>query len=149
MAASGLAGLAQVEASHELSVEPWMSSGMGFFLIVLSLLKFFDLPGFADGFQMYDLLAKRARAYAYIYPFLEFALGLAYVARFELNAVFAATVVLMSFGAIGVIRSLAKGLDIECACMGTTLHVPLSTVTLTEDLGMAVMAAIMWASRAP
>jgi hypothetical protein len=28
--------------------------------------------------------------------------------------------------------------------MGTALHVPLSTVTLAEDVGMAVMAAAMW-----
>jgi hypothetical protein len=49
----------------------------------------------------------------------------------------------MIFGAVGVIRALAAGLDIECACMGTVLRVPLSTVALGEDLGMAGMAAVM------
>jgi hypothetical protein len=38
---------------------------------------------------------------------------------------------------------LTKRLDIECACLGTVLRVPLSTVALTEDLGMAVMALAM------
>jgi hypothetical protein len=33
-------------------------------------------------------------------------------------------------------------LDVRCACMGTILNVPLSTVTLTEDIGMGLMALI-------
>ncbi len=44
---------------------------------------------------------------------------------------------------LGVIRALSKRLDIECACLGTVLKVPLSTVALVEDLGMAAMAAGM------
>jgi hypothetical protein len=146
VAASMATGFAELAATRAGGFASWMINGMGFFLITLSLLKLFDLPGFADGFQMYDLLAGRTRLYAYIYPFIEFGLGLAYVAHFRLSAVFASTVALLVFGVVGVIRSLAKGLDIKCACMGTTLHVPLSTVTLTEDLGMAAMAAFMWAT---
>ena len=33
--------------------------------------------------------------------------------------------------------------DVDCACMGTVLKVPLSTIALLEDLGMAAMAALM------
>jgi hypothetical protein len=51
------------------------------------------------------------------------------------------------FGALGVVSALRRGLDIECACMGTVLHVPLSTVALVEDLGMAGMAGAMLAMR--
>ena len=39
--------------------------------------------------------------------------------------------------------ALRRGLDTRCACMGTVLDVPLSHVTLTEDIGMIAMAAIM------
>ena len=49
----------------------------------------------------------------------------------------------MLFGGLGVFRALAKGLDLECACMGTVLSVPLSTVALIEDFGMAAMAGVM------
>jgi len=35
----------------------WMHGFMGLFLLVFSMLKLFDLPGFAEGFEMYDLLA--------------------------------------------------------------------------------------------
>ena len=53
------------------------------------------------------------------------------------------TIVILTFGSIGVIRALKAGLDINCPCMGSILDVPLSTVTLTEDIGMAVMALML------
>ena len=125
----------------------WMHDFMGFFLVVFSMFKFFDLPGFADGFQMYDLLAKPLRPYAYTYPFIELALGLGYLAHWQPRTVYLATIIVMIFGALGVFNALRKGLDLECACMGTVLRVPLSTVALTEDLGMAAMAAAMLFAR--
>lgn len=120
-----------------------MHDWMGFFLLVFAMLKLFDLSGFADGFQMYDLLAKRSRPYALIYPFLELALGLAFLSQWEPKAVYVATIILLGFGSIGVLTALAKGLDVKCACMGSSLNVPLSTVAVVEDLGMAAMALAM------
>jgi hypothetical protein len=122
----------------------WMHDFMGFFLVVFSMFKFFDLSGFADGFQMYDLLAKRFRPYAYVYPFVELGLGLGYLAQWHLPVIYGTTIAVTLFGAAGVIHALRRGLDVRCACMGTVLKVPLSTVALTEDLGMAAMAAAMW-----
>lgn len=124
----------------------WMTDFMGFFLVTFSMFKFFNLPGFADGFRMYDLLAKPFRPYAYLYPFIELALGLGYLAQWQLRWVYGATIVVMGFGALGVMNALRKGLDLDCACMGTVLKVPLSTVALVEDIGMAVMAAAMFIS---
>lgn len=120
-----------------------MHDFMGFFLVMFSMFKFFDLEGFADGFQMYDLLAKPVRAYAYVYPFIELGLGLGYLAHWQPVVIYGATIVVMTFGAAGVLNALRKGLNLECACMGTVLHVPLSTVALVEDLSMAVMAGAM------
>lgn len=123
----------------------WMHDFMGFFLVVFSMFKFFNMEGFADGFQMYDLLAKPFRPYAYVYPFIELGLGLGYLAHWQPAAIYTATIVVMIFGSLGVFNALRKGLDLECACMGTVLKVPLSTVALVEDLGMAAMAAGMLA----
>ena len=122
----------------------WMHDFMGFFLVVFALLKLFYLSGFADGFQMYDLLAKHARPYALLYPFLELALGLAYFSFWRPTTVYLATIILLGFGALGVISALRRGLDVNCACMGNTLKVPLSTVALVEDIGMVAMALIMF-----
>jgi hypothetical protein len=125
----------------------WMHDFMGFFLVIFSMFKFFDMEGFADGFQMYDLLAKPFRLYGYVYPFIELFLGLGYLSHWQPKLIYSVTVVVLAFGSIGILRALFKGLDVECACMGTVLHVPLSTVALVEDLGMALMAALMlWAT---
>lgn len=121
----------------------WMHDFMGFFLVVFALLKLFDLRAFADGFQMYDLLAKPFRPYAFIYPFIELALGLGYLAFWRPVVVYVATITVLGFGALGVINALRKGLDLHCACMGNILKVPLSAVALVEDLGMAAMAGAM------
>ena len=45
--------------------------------------------------NIYDLLAKRVNGYGLIYPFLELALGLGYLSRWNPTVVYAATVVLM------------------------------------------------------
>lgn len=123
----------------------WMHYFMGILLCLFSLLKFFDVRGFADGFQMYDLVAKKSRAYALSYPLIELLLGLAYLAFFYPPATYLVTVVVMVTGSLGVIKTLRQGLNIHCACMGTVLRVPLSTVTLTEDLGMGALAFLMLA----
>jgi hypothetical protein len=143
IAVAGLAALAIATGYDRTDLAGLMHAYMGVFLLVFALLKLFNPVGFADGFEMYDLLAKRVRAYGYVYPYLELALGLAYLSFFMPTFTYIATIVLFAFGAVGVIMALRRGLDIDCPCMGSVLSVPLSTVTLTEDLGMIAMAAIM------
>jgi hypothetical protein len=137
------AATARVASDDLWHAMDWMHDFMGLFLVVFSMFKFFDLRGFADGFQMYDLLAKPFRPYAYVYPFIELGLGLAYLARWQPVVTYNVTIAVMLWGAAGVLVALKKGLDINCACMGTVLKVPLSTVALVEDLGMAAMAVAM------
>ena len=138
-----LAASAKQVAYGAWSWMPWMNDFMGFYFVVFAMLKFFDLSGFADGFQMYDLVAKHSRSYAYLYPFIELGLGLGYLAHWRLRAVNTVTIFAMLLGALGVIVALAKNLDIESGCMGTVLKVPLSTVALVENLAMAIMAGGM------
>lgn len=140
IAVSALAGLA---ISNGSGLGAWMHGFMGVFLVIFALLKLFDLNGFKRGFSMYDLLARRIKAYAYVYPFIELALGLAYLAYFMPALTYAVTIIVFGFGTLGVLSALRRGLDIDCPCMGNILSVPLSTVTLTEDLSMIVMAAFM------
>lgn len=125
----------------------WMHYFMGFFLCQFAMLKIFNIRNFADGFQMYDLVAMRSRLYALFYPLIELSLGLSYLAFFIPYLTYVLTIAILGVGAVGVIKALKKGLDVRCACMGTVLDVPLSTVTLTEDLGMVFMAAYLIFSR--
>jgi Methylamine utilisation protein MauE len=140
---AALAGLAIASGFGSLTMTTFMHGFMGVFLIIFALLKLFDIPGFQSGFAMYDLLASRVPAYGAIYPFLELALGLAYLAFIAPTATYVATIVLFLFGTLGVVTALRNGLNISCPCMGNILKVPLSTVTLTEDLAMVGMAALL------
>lgn len=121
----------------------WMHYFMGIFLAIFSVLKIFHPAKFANGFEMYDILARRTRIYAYIYPFVELVLGLLYLSFILPILTYVLTIVILTFGSIGVIQALGHGLDINCPCMGSILDVPLSTVTLTEDIGMALMALVL------
>ena len=78
-----------------------------------------------------------------MYPFIELGLGVAYLLRWELTIINWITLVLMLIGSIGVLQALLKKNAIRCACLGTALNLPMTTVTLVEDLGMAAMAAAM------
>ena len=80
---------------------------------------------------------------------IELVLGLSYLALYQTTAACIATIIIFGVGTVGVIRALMKGLDLRCACMGTILDVPLSTVTLTEDLGMIAMAILLLMNYSP
>lgn len=139
------AASALVSFFPEPTMYAWMRRFMGLALCVFAMLKLFDLTGFVNGFSMYDPLARRVRAYGYVYPFIELSLGLAYLADAAPVFTNVALLVVMLWGVIGVALALRRGLNVRCACMGTALNVPLSTVTLTEDILMAAMALGMLA----
>lgn len=119
----------------------FMTSFMAGFFLVFSFFKFLDLRSFANSYATYDLLAMRSRAYAFLYPFVELGLGLAYLTGFNQLLTNWATVIVMGFSSIGVIRSVLKKEKIQCACLGAVFNLPMSTVTVFEDLLMVGMAA--------
>jgi len=115
---------------------------MGLFFVVFAMFKLFDLPGFVQGFAMYDFPSQKFRQYAFAYPFIELLLGVAYLADFVPMLTDLATLIIMSVSAAGVLRALSSGMDVRCACLGTTLNVPLSTVSVLENIGMSLMALL-------
>lgn len=124
----------------------WQQAMMHFmagFFLVFSGLKLLDVPGFAEGYSTYDLLARKIKAYGYVYPFLELALGLAYITAFAPTTTNIATIILMIFSGVGVVESLLQKRKFQCACLGTFIKVPLTKVTIVEDFGMAAMATVM------
>jgi hypothetical protein len=79
-------------------------------------------------------------AYGFIYPFLELALGIAHCVQFRPYLTNIATLVVMGVSTIGVIQSVARRSNIQCACLGTVIQLPLSTVAIVENGLMMVMA---------
>lgn len=115
----------------------------GFFFLVFGVFKLLNWKGFAEAFATYDLLAKRSHMYALLYPLIELALAAGYLFAFQLRIVAAVTLVLMLIGSAGVAKELRKKNQIMCACLGVVFKIPMTYVTLVEDLVMAVMAAVM------
>jgi copper chaperone CopZ len=114
----------------------------GFFL-VFSFFKLLNIRDFADSYAMYDIVAKRFKAWGFIYPFIELALGLAFVYNFQPILMNWATLIVMSVSAIGVIQSVIDKRKIKCACLGAVFNLPMSTVTIIEDLLMVSMSIVM------
>ena len=117
-----------------------MNDFMAGFFIVFGAFKIINLPHFVEAYTKYDLIAQRIKWYAYAYPFIEVALGIAYLIRFMPIATNAFTYVLMLVSGIGVAIALAKGENLMCACLGMVFKLPMTYVTLFEDLLMAGMA---------
>ena len=125
------------------NLEALMFDFMGLFFIVFSFFKILDLKGFPSSFRMYDPLAKLIPAYGWIYPFIETALGLMFLMRFEVGIALIVTIVVLGVTTIGVTRTLVDKKKIRCACLGTALKLPMTEATFIENAIMIVMAVLM------
>jgi len=135
-------------ASILLNYKNWnltnaMLDFMGLFYIVFSFFKILDIKGFSMSFKMYDPLAKKAPIYASIYPFIEVLLGVMFLTRYEVNIALVITVIVLGVTTIGVTRTLLNKRAIKCACLGTTLNLPMTEATFIENALMIIMALIL------
>ena len=125
------------------SLEDAMLDFMGGFFLVFSFFKFLDLKGFAPSFSMYDPIAKKLPFYGKVYPFLEVILGTLFIARFEVQILLYITLVILGSTTLGVIRSLLDKRQIQCACLGTALKLPMTEATFIENAVMLAMTFYM------
>lgn len=119
-----------------------MNHFMGGFFLIFSFFKFLNLKGFVEAYRTYDLVAKAVPSYGWLYPFIELSLGLAYCTQSYLGLAHWVTFVVMAGSSVGVFKAILKKEAIQCACLGTVFNLPMTQVTLFEDLLMAVMAAL-------
>ena len=138
-------------ASILLNYKNWNSSNamldfIGLFYIVFSFFKILDIKGFSMSFRMYDPLAKKAPIYGYIYPFIEVLLGVMFLTRLEVNIALVITVIILGLTTIGVTQTLLNKRAIKCACLGTTLNLPMTEATFIENALMIIMALILISS---
>jgi hypothetical protein len=120
-----------------------MRQFMAGFFIIFSSFKLINLRGFVDSYRSYDLLAERCSFYGWAYPFIELGLGMAYAFGGHSLYLNLFTLSLMLFSALGVYRALRANRKISCACLGTVIKLPMTWITLGEDLLMALMAVVM------
>ncbi len=139
---AGVATLTQLR-SGGFDAMAWMGHFMAGFFLVFSFFKLLNVRGFAEGYRTYDVVAKRVPAYGLVYPFIELTLGIAYLVAPMSILTNATTLVVMGVSSIGVIQQVLKNSPFQCACLGTIFKLPLSKVTLVEDLLMVAMSAGM------
>lgn len=77
---------------------------------------------------------------------MELGLGAAYLAAFGDVATDLVALAVVSVSTVSVVRSLLKKHAIRCACLGTVFNLPISKITLIEDLFMVIISAAMVAA---
>lgn len=120
-----------------------MQMMMGSFFAIFGGFKVFNLRAFANAYADYDILAKRSRAYAFVYPFIEIALAVLYLA--DIGGIYRDifTFLLMAVSSVGVIQKLRLKEEVPCACLGMVFKIPMTWITLIEDVLMALEAFFM------
>jgi hypothetical protein len=121
----------------------WMYQFMGVTLISLSYFKLVDLPKFAEAFATYDPIAMRFQEYGFLYPFLELVAGVGFVLAIEGKALSILTLVILMPTTVGVIQALRQNRKFQCACLGTAFNLPLTKVTIVENILMMAMSAMI------
>lgn len=121
----------------------WMRHFMAGFFLVFSFFKMLNLKGFAESYVMYDVIAKKIPAWAYLYAFVELSLGIAYLIDFNPFITNLVTLIIMSVSIIGVLQTVLNKKKIQCACLGAVFNLPMSTVTIIEDGLMIAMSITM------
>ena len=133
-----------LQKSHgTFDLNNWFATYMGMFFVLFSFLKLLNVKGFSVTFSKYDILAKRMPGFATSYPFLEFLLGVAFLTGTVLVVSNIITLVVMLSQSIGVANVLKNNQTIQCACMGSSINLSVSYLTLLENIVMVLMSGYM------
>ena len=132
-----------VSVARGLALERFLEDFMAVFFVTFATFKFINLEEFSVTYQSYDVIAKRFPLWGYAFPFMECILGVSYLLWDQSNILNGLTLLITGVAAIGVYKELHNKSNIMCACLGKVIKLPLSKVSLVEDVAMFAMAAFM------
>lgn len=118
---------------------------MGWTFLYFSFLKMLNLCKFAKSFQKYDLISRFIPIYSYFYPFIEGFLSIMFFYRLFPIVINSIALFLLVINLIGVVIVLKSGKSVDCACVGAVFKLPMTVVTIIEDLIMIIMCIVMLA----
>lgn len=122
----------------------FLNDFMAIFFIVFAGFKFVNLEAFVMAYRTYDVVAKHIRPWAYVFPFVEALLGFSYLLLTDdPQLLHTITLIVTGTASYGVLKAVRRKSKFTCACLGTFIKLPLSTVSLVEDLLMFAMAGLM------
>ncbi|NCG35144.1 MAG: hypothetical protein GWO78_04005 [Dehalococcoidales bacterium] len=136
-----LAVISSIERSF--SYKEFFRLYMGYFFIIFSFLKLQNIKQFALSFSKYDPISQKFFNFGIIYPFLELLLGILFILNFLGLTINILTIIIFIPQTIGVIIKLKNNEKISCACVGTSTEIPISNLTILENIIMCLMAIYM------
>lgn len=116
---------------------------MGIFLLSFTALKLLDYKMFVLAFSTYDFVAKRAKTYAKIYPFI--LLGLSGMYLMDLLPYFRNIVTLFValVASIGVVQDVyIQRNQLSCGILGRVIKMPFTTMSLIESTALIGTSAL-------
>ena len=122
------------------SIDSYMINFMGIYFLIFGASKIIDLKNFPNSFGMYDPIATKFNFYGWIYPFIEIALGIMFISKAYISLAVWLTIAVLSITTIGVVKILMSNKEIECACLGTWMKLPMTKATFIENFIMLFMA---------
>lgn len=121
----------------------FMCDFMAVFFMTFAAFKFWDIEGFVHGYRNYDVIAQRFRPWAYLFPFIEAGMGFWYLMSEGPTRLNLLVLIITGAASIGVFREINRKSRFMCACLGTIIRLPLSRVSLVENVAMFAMAWFM------
>lgn len=138
---------ASLTTARGWSAGQFLSDFMAVFLIIFAGFKFIHLEEFAITYRSYDLITKKFPAWGFIFPFVEAFLGLGYLTANRPGLINFITMIITGISGYGVWKAVySKNRPrsrFQCACLGTVIRLPLSTISFVENGLMFVMATTM------
>lgn len=138
-----ISSLALQVPNNTFDIDKWFTTYMGLFFMLFSFLKLLNVSGFSMTFKRYDLISKKVPGFSNIYPYIELTLAITFLTQSFLIYANILTLIFMASQSAGVYKSLRNHEQIQCACMGSAISLPLSSLTLIENFIMISMAMYM------
>ena len=120
-----------------------MSHYMGGFFLSFSFFKLLNLRGFVDAFHVYDPIAKYWKPYGYFYAFIELIWGISYLISPRSITLNASVLLILAISSLGVWKTVRSKKEIQCACLGTLFNLPMTHITIVENVSMVSMAGLL------
>lgn len=131
-----------IDVGYGGAVGMTLHSSIGFLLCALAILRFVDMRRFTGGFALFDPLARRWRPFAYVWPFIELALGEAYFTFLLPPTVYTISVLLALYLIAGGVLA-GRRIDRNDPRLRTLLGLPLPALMLAEAVVMLLMGALL------
>jgi len=117
---------------------------MAWFFLIFGSFKLLGYKMFTATFPDYDLISKFFPPYAKFYPFLEIIFGFFFLGQLALpsSLLIALVIITQASTLFGILRLKSKMRQYECACLGSVVKLPLSTISLLENISMIILAIL-------